>query len=100
MTVVSEKTLPRSEPQLPNVPTKQGPVQAGGAVPSGNLPSTKTHIAQPVVDPIQDPTNGLAAFKICLNSGSFDGGGGGGGGGVWSSSTGMSVRLEKKNLKT
>lgn len=81
ITVVSEKTLPKSDPQLPNVPTKHGPVQAVGAVPRGSRPSTRTHIEHPVVEPIQEPTKGFAAFKICLSSGSFGGGGGGGGGG-------------------
>jgi hypothetical protein len=76
MTVVSENTLPKREPQLPKVPTKQGPVHAAGTAPKGNRPNTNTHMAQPVVEPMQEPTKGLAALRICLNSGSLEVGAG------------------------
>jgi len=91
ITVVSEKTRPNNDPQLPNVPTKHGPAHAAGTTPSGSRPSTKTHIAQPVVDPMQEPTKGLAAFKTCRSSGSLGASGAGVEGG--SLSMGMSIFL-------
>lgn len=71
MTVVSEKTRPSKLPHVPNVPIKHGPVHAAGTTPSGNRPSTKTHTAHPAVDPTQDPTKGLAAFRTCRSSGNL-----------------------------